>query len=77
MPLYEYACVACRNRFEKLRPAAQMDDAASCPDCGARGQRVLSVFAALSSGAGGEPVPVGGGGCCGGGGCGGCACSRG
>ena len=76
MPIYEYTCTSCGNDFEKLRPVTRMDDPAPCAACGGESSRHLSVFAAFSSGGGGEvaAVPGGGGGC---GGCGpsGCACS--
>ena len=72
MPLYEYTCCICSNAFERLRPVGQMDDEAPCPDCGSESERQLSVFATISAGGQGEPVPVSagaGGGCCGAGGC--------
>ena len=47
MPVYEYVCATCKNRFEKLRPMAQMDDEAPCPTCGGDASRALSVFAAF------------------------------
>ncbi len=47
MPVYEYVCTTCRNRFEKLRPMDKMDDEAPCPDCGNETSRALSVFAAF------------------------------
>lgn len=74
MPLYEYVCSTCRNRFEKLRPMSVATEEASCPDCGSQSPRALSVFASFVSGRVIEVVPAGGGGgCCGGGGA--CACS--
>ena len=75
MPIYEYTCTTCQNRFERLRPMSQMDDEAPCPDCGSESQRQLSVFAAFTSGGDGEVSAVAGGGGCGGCGPGGCACS--
>ena len=50
MPVYEYVCTTCRNRFEKLRPMDKMDDEAPCPDCGNETSRALSVFAAFIHG---------------------------
>ena len=50
MPIYEYTCVTCSNRFDKRRSMSQMNDPASCPDCGSESRRVFSVFAAFSSG---------------------------
>ncbi|MDE2900664.1 MAG: zinc ribbon domain-containing protein [Chloroflexota bacterium] len=73
MPLYEYHCEPCNDRFEVLRPMSKGNDPATCPTCGGAGRRVLSVFAAVTAGGSGEgPMPIAGGGgaCCGGGGCG-------
>lgn len=78
MPIYEYTCVTCANRFEKRRSMSQMDTPAPCPDCGSESRREFSVFAAFSTGANGQPSAVAGaGGCCGGGSGGGCACAMG
>ena len=77
MPLYEYLCEPCEERFEVLRAMSKGTDPATCPTCGGEGHRMLSVFAAIGVGANGEPMPMstgmggGGGACaCGGGGCG-------
>jgi len=68
MPLYEYECLDCSTRFERLRSAADCDKA-ECVACGGgHTRRLLSRFAALSKGNGGESHMVGGGG-----GCAGCA----
>lgn len=50
MPIYEYKCEDCGNRFEKLvRRAAESADV-ECPSCGQkRLKQELSVFAAHSS----------------------------
>ena len=73
MPLYEYYCRRCEQRFELLRPLARMDDPAPCPKGHDGGERMLSTFAAFSQGSGGGEALGGGGGC---GGCSGgnCAC---
>jgi putative FmdB family regulatory protein len=43
MPLYDFRCRACETRFEAR---VGLDQAASCPVCGARGaERLLSPFA--------------------------------
>ncbi|HEY8745770.1 MAG TPA: zinc ribbon domain-containing protein [Chloroflexota bacterium] len=69
MPLYEYACLDCNDRFEDLRAATRADAAVPCTTCGSsRVKRLLSVFATRSYGTeGGTMVASGGGG-------GGCAC---
>ena len=73
MPIYEYVCPSCNTRFEELRPASRMDEAADCPRGHQRGRRVLSTVATLTRDADGAVSDVGGGGC--GGGCTNCACS--
>jgi len=75
MPLYEYACGKCSDRFELL---VRSDEAPACPTCGStRLEKQLSVPAAHTAKGAGlpvcEPQPRGGG-CgapwCGTGGCG-------
>ncbi len=77
MPVYEYYCPKCSDRFELLRPLSRMDDPASCPAGHEGGERVLSRFAAMTKGGSGEMSAVAGGGCgcgnCGGGSCGSCS----
>ena len=46
MPIYEYACRDCNNRFEQLVRTMSGDDKFKCPECGsAKTARALSVFA--------------------------------
>ena len=74
VPLYDYACVACDERFDEL----QRSDAPppACPACGAEEtQRLLSPFLVPNSAAGqrayARSMPSAHElGCCGGGGCG-------
>ena len=42
MPLYEYQCDECENRFELLRPPRESSVAQPCPDCDADSRRVMS-----------------------------------
>lgn len=76
MPIYEYRCADCEQKFEKRRLMSQADDEIACPDCGSvHTSRGLSRFAAFSKGNGGTSVSVGGGsGCagCGSHSCGSC-----
>jgi len=73
MPLYEYVCSDCNIKFDKLLPVGRMNEPASCPQGHSGANRVLSMFAAVTTDAFGEAMSVGGGGC---GGCGdSCACS--
>ena len=72
MPLYEYVCLSCNTKFTVLRPMAQANEPADCPDGHGRAPRVLSVFASFSREESGAMTAVGGGACA----CGGnCACS--
>lgn len=71
MPIYEYRCLECGERFDALRPMAQSDAPIACPGCETdRTARTLSVFAAHS---GGKVVAGSGGGSCAG--CAGGSCA--
>ena len=75
MPIYEYRCADCEQKFEKRRRMSQADDEIACPDCGSlHTSRGLSMFAAFSKGNGGSHAVAGGGGCqsCASGNCGSC-----
>jgi|CXWL01.1.fsa_nt_gi putative FmdB family regulatory protein len=71
MPLYEYRCQGCGERFEVLQRMGASADEVLCPSCGAEHpERLLSTFAAsfghAGGGGGGETTPqMGGGGSCG------------
>ncbi|MBI3742982.1 MAG: zinc ribbon domain-containing protein [Chloroflexi bacterium] len=45
MAVYEYRCQKCSRAFEAMRPMSQADAPATCPRCGGKGQRLISVFA--------------------------------
>jgi putative FmdB family regulatory protein len=72
MPIYEYRCASCSERFEEL--VRRPDDAIACPECGGvEAERLLSVFAGVGGKADAAPdasrygagrMPAGG--CCGG-----------
>jgi putative FmdB family regulatory protein len=73
MPIYEYICDACNERFEKIVIDKQQE--ISCPKCSSKKASIqLSVFATAGSGGGPSSssggFSGGGGGCCGGG----CSC---
>ena len=76
MPLYEYSCADCSDKFDVLTSYANRDLKQVCPTCESTKTKVMiSSFAAFgSSESGKEPVSLGGGGGCGPGCCGG-ACS--
>jgi putative FmdB family regulatory protein len=42
VPTYSYRCPVCRE-FDLVRPMAQVDAAATCPDCGAQSTRVFTA----------------------------------
>jgi len=42
MPLYEYECPVCKNRFEVLTPYQDIDYAL-CPQCGHQARKLMSV----------------------------------
>ena len=51
MPIYEYKCIYCGERFELLRRLTDRDDEINCPKCNkASAKRVLSTFTTASSG---------------------------
>jgi putative FmdB family regulatory protein len=61
MPIYEYICLDCKQRFEALRPMKDADEPIACADCqGEHTSRLLSVFFATS---GGKTVTAGTSGC--------------
>ena len=51
MPIYEYECPECGERFSRLRPMREMDAPTPCPRCQkAEARRVVSQFAATGMG---------------------------
>lgn len=64
MPLYEYECTDCGERFEVLQRMGEDGHGLTCPRCGAEGpRRKLSTFATSSEGAGGKTTGGAGAGC--------------
>ena len=51
MPLYEYRCVKCGHRFEKIEGFGA-SDTKKCPKCGAKAERQLSAPAIQFKGSG-------------------------
>jgi putative FmdB family regulatory protein len=50
MPIYEFRCKACGERFEALRPVGDRGTKLSCPECGKKGpEKLPSVFASSAS----------------------------
>ncbi len=64
MPLYEYECKKCGERFEEMVPFSKADKM-TCIKCGSKKvERLASTFACSVSenGSGGSAPPCGGGG---------------
>jgi putative FmdB family regulatory protein len=59
MPIYEYACEHCGDRFEKLRPMSAAGQPLPCPACGRPANPLVSRLARITGaeagGEGGEP----------------------
>lgn len=51
LPLYEYRCVKCGHRFEKIETVSA-SDWKKCPKCGAKAERQLSAPAIQFKGSG-------------------------
>ncbi len=68
MPIYEFVCNKCSNKFEKLLPMNDGKDGVFCPKCNGEAHKVFSTFATISSGSAGSDMdfgaPSGGGGGC-------------
>ena len=62
MPLYEYECKECSERFALLRHMDDSDAEVECPKCGASPvERVFSLFGTSLPGFGCLPGDFGGG----------------
>lgn len=56
MPLYEYHCESCGERFEKLRRMSEADTGVVCPKCESeKVSRQLSTFASRIESGGTAP----------------------
>ena len=50
MPIYEYECQSCSEKFEMFRSISDDDSEIKCPNCGQnKSRRVLSRFATGAS----------------------------
>lgn len=58
MPIYEYKCNECGNRFEKL---VRGKERVSCPCCSSR--KLTKLFSTFGIKSGGKFTPSGGGSC--------------
>ena len=61
MPIYEYKCKKCDEKFEMFRSISGSDNDVCCPVCGEKDvERLISAFGVSSSGGGCAPSPYGG-----------------
>ena len=49
MPVYEYLCKTCDDKFEVRQSATQMVQVMDCPEGHPGARKVLSVFATIST----------------------------
>jgi len=47
MPVYEYYCRDCEEKFDLLRPIVKADDPASCPEGHPSASRTITLFATI------------------------------
>ena len=67
MPIYEYQCLDCGQRFEVLQRMGEGADDLTCPDCGQkRVTKQFSTFASNTGTSSDSAMSFGGGGCGGG-----------
>ncbi len=59
MPMFEYVCRACGERFEELRSAKDDEPGPLCPECGS--EKVVKLVSAFATGATGGNRGGGGG----------------
>lgn len=52
MPIYEYVCQDCGDKYEKFVRSTTAPVELACPTCGSpRGEKALSLFGAIGNGA--------------------------
>ena len=59
MPVYEYRCNKCDDKFELLRGISQANEDATCPKCHKTAKKVLSKFMSYSK-SGNLTTPIAG-----------------
>ncbi len=50
MPIYEYVCRNCNNKFELMRPFSRAQEMADCAKCHSQAERIMSSCFAMTSG---------------------------
>jgi putative FmdB family regulatory protein len=63
MPIYEYKCPHCQQKFELLRSLSQADEGATCPYCKKEAERMLSTFCSFTTDESGLTTSLGGSSC--------------
>jgi putative FmdB family regulatory protein len=48
MPIYEYECPQCQEKFEQFKPIYASDEDVACLKCGADAKRIISKTASGS-----------------------------
>lgn len=57
MPIYEYQCLECGEKFEKLVRSMNSAPEIKCPKCGGQEvKKVFSTFGIAASGSASEPI---------------------
>jgi putative FmdB family regulatory protein len=57
MPIYEYRCPECKEKFEIIVHSIKNPQEIACPKCGGREvEKLFSTFGLRTSGTAGEPV---------------------
>ena len=56
MAIFEYYCPECRREFNLMRPIAQRNDAAACPDCNTIAKRIITGFSYYTATPSNSPV---------------------
>jgi putative FmdB family regulatory protein len=55
MPIYEYQCLECGKKFERLVRSRSASVAIECPQCGGRKvEKLLSAFGVQTTGSAGD-----------------------
>jgi putative FmdB family regulatory protein len=75
MPIYEYVCNKCQNKFELMRPISMSGEPADCPSCKSKAKRIMSRFMCITTNEYGDPERLSGAGPSGPTGCAGCSSS--
>jgi len=57
MPIYEYRCLECGEKFDELVRSMESKIEIKCPECGGRKvEKLFSAFGIQTSGSASEPI---------------------